>query len=68
LDLSSLAGAEIFSYGGFGGTREQLAREYFGHAPSDAELRDFDQVVATSSARPGDPWWLSEQGTLAVLM
>lgn len=66
LEIASLDQASIYAYGGYSGSREDLAKLYFGRVPSDDDLATFDQLCLQANAGAG-PWWLSETGTQAVL-
>ena len=68
LKPDSLEPAQVFSYGGFGFDVEVLAAKELGRQPTAEELTVY-RARATSAAGvgPGTPWWLSPEGTRAVL-
>jgi hypothetical protein len=67
LELDSLAGADVFSLGGFIGTPEQLAREFHGREPTKLEIEQIERDLNNQGATSGAQWWLSEEGTRRVL-
>lgn len=67
LELDSLAGADVFSLGGFVGTPEQLAREFHGREPTELEIEQVARDLNNQGRTSGDQWWLSEEGTRAVM-
>jgi hypothetical protein len=61
------AGFQVFSYGGFAGSLDHLARERYGHVPTNPELDQLSRELAAEGILPGDQWWLSEEGTHAAM-
>lgn len=67
LDLGNLAQAQIRHYGGYASERAELAKSYFGHTPTQAELNAFDDLCDQIDLPPSGCWWLSPDGTQRVL-
>jgi len=66
LNVERLVTDQVFSYGGFSSSIEDLAALAIGHRPSDEELALFTATAENAAVRPG-AWWLSTEGTRCVL-
>jgi hypothetical protein len=67
LELGSLAQADIRHYGGYASSRRELAKIYFGRTPTEEDLNAFDQLCEQANVPLSGSWWLSPEGTKAVL-
>ena len=66
LELGSLEPATVYSYGGFSGDKAALAELQLQRKPTPEDLAAFDALCAKAGVALG-PWWLSPEGTRAVL-
>jgi hypothetical protein len=66
LELGNLEPASVYSYGGFSANKEALVELQLQRKPTPEDLAEFDILCARAGVTPG-AWWLSPEGTRAVL-
>ncbi len=66
VEIGNLSPEHVLQFGGFSGSREQIAELHLMRQPTAEDLEEFDRLCAINGTNLG-PWWLAESGTRAVL-
>jgi hypothetical protein len=66
LELDSLESASVYSYGGYSANKEALVELQLQRKPTPQDMAVFDALAAQAAVALG-AWWLSPEGTRAVL-
>jgi hypothetical protein len=67
LELKNLNTSSIHFLGGYSGSLDNLALLFFGHQPNAEEIKSFEESVKEINVNQHMAWWLSTQGTEAVI-
>lgn len=70
LEIPHVTPHDVFAWGGFAGTLEQLKNSARADGKSPEEIENLEELLKSQGARPGQEWWLSEERSveLAVRM